>query len=752
MTAIEQELLQLARTILHAYFEKTDPDPLLAHLAPDVIWLGAGQEMEAEGRDRVAAIFRKGQDQLIPCRQSQERSLVRPLAEGLWLVQVSSLVETDPSYKMYLQGYQRCAFCFRKNAAGRWEITYLNHSMAYEAVRENELFAISQGIRNFRKLKTADPDLFTPHDKELMYQLIRKLFHPLSREEQQVCLILSLFPRFSRAQAEFLCPHPDTLARLEEHWKRSPFLTYEPFQGTFAFHPVFQEYLQSQFQCESWNWQKKACLQAARWQLRSRDFAQALALALRGKAWPQALQAVEQAGLAILYQQPPSLLIQLLRKCPQEEKARHFAGCGLILLALNLLQSPQTAREEREILLASLPDAWTCTPEDQARILFLTALDSLPDLGAMEPAFRQFFTYCREHRIRLPRDYFQGIHRGVSGQLVLYYRRAGSLARNTRQLQALYDGCGEALQGVSGPLWRSTVAAELAYLQGELSTAEEVLQAFLDAPCRTLDEQQRAIIALFLMPRIALIRQDQEQFLGWKKHYQKLSQLITDPLTRTDLDLVGIFVQSLLEQPSPSLAKHLERMNNLPDYPSLQGMRQSTRHRLQLTMGRYQLLLLSTRPQDAVPAPTSSQMCRCYDAIVQIAALEHTGLGEEAAALLRSTLAEALKDRLYLPFVEHQSLLGPLLVKAARQPEFAAFLQAVLSYSLTPAKGRPLKEASFTAREKLVIRRVKEGRTNKEIAQELNVAEITVKKQLSLLYQRFQVKNRTQLLHAVEKM
>lgn len=305
MTAIEQELLQLARTILHAYFEKTDPDPLLAHLAPDVIWLGAGQEMEAEGRDRVAAIFRKGQDQLIPCRQSQERSLVRPLAEGLWLVQVSSLVETDPSYKMYLQGYQRCAFCFRKNAAGRWEITYLNHSMAYEAVRENELFAISQGIRNFRKLKTADPDLFTPHDKELMYQLIRKLFHPLSREEQQVCLILSLFPRFSRAQAEFLCPHPDTLARLEEHWKRSPFLTYEPFQGTFAFHPVFQEYLQSQFQCESWNWQKKACLQAARWQLRSRDFAQALALALRGKAWPQALQAVEQAGLAILYQQPP---------------------------------------------------------------------------------------------------------------------------------------------------------------------------------------------------------------------------------------------------------------------------------------------------------------------------------------------------------------------------------------------------------------------------------------------------------------
>lgn len=752
MTAIEDELLQLARTILHAYFEETDLEPLLAHLAPDVIWLGAGQEMLAEGRDAVTAIFKKGQSQLIPCRQSQEKALVRPLAGGLWLVQICSLVETDPAYKMYLQGYQRCAFFFQKNQPGEWEIAYLNHSMAYEAVRDNELFAISQGIRNFRKLKTADPALFSQQDKEVLFRLIRQLFQPLSPEEKQICMTLSLFSRFSRSQAEFICLHTETLTRLEEHWRRSPFLAYEPSQGTYAFHPVFQEYLHGQFQQEAWNWQKKAYTRAARWQLHSRNLSQAFALALKGRSLSLALQVVERAGLSILYQQPVQILVQLLRKCPPEEKARHFSGCALILLALNLLHSPQMAREEREILLASLPDDWSCTPEDQARIDFLTALDSLPDLDAMGPAFQRFFAFCHKHQIQLPRDFFQGIHRGVSGQLVLYYRRAGSLARNTRQLQQLYDGCGQTIQGVNGPLWRSTVAAELAYLQGELSTAEEVLQACLEAPCRTLDEQQRAIIALFLVPRIALLQQNQEKFLEWKKYYRKLSQLVTDSLTRTDLDLVGIFVQSLLEQPSPGLNKHLERINSLPDYPSLQGMRQSTRHRLQLTMRKYQLLLLSTRPQDAVPAPTSSQMCRCYDALVQIAALDHTGLAEEADALLHSTLEEALEDKLYLPFVEHRSLLRRALGKASLLPEFADFLQVVQSYSLIPAEGRPLTDHTLTAREKLVIQRVKEGKTNREIAQELNVAEITIKKQLSLLYRRFQVKNRTQLLHVVEKM
>lgn len=61
MAAVKDELLHLGRTILHAYFEETNLGPLLAHLAPDVIWLGAGQEMLAEGRTAVTAIFEKGQ-------------------------------------------------------------------------------------------------------------------------------------------------------------------------------------------------------------------------------------------------------------------------------------------------------------------------------------------------------------------------------------------------------------------------------------------------------------------------------------------------------------------------------------------------------------------------------------------------------------------------------------------------------------------------------------------------------------------
>lgn len=41
-----EEVLILGRHILHAYIEDIDIEPLIDHLAPDVVWLGAGREME----------------------------------------------------------------------------------------------------------------------------------------------------------------------------------------------------------------------------------------------------------------------------------------------------------------------------------------------------------------------------------------------------------------------------------------------------------------------------------------------------------------------------------------------------------------------------------------------------------------------------------------------------------------------------------------------------------------------------------
>lgn len=80
-----EEVLILGRHILHAYIEDMDIEPLIDHLAPDVVWLGAGREMECGRPDTVARIFRRKRP-ADSCHMSEERELIYPLDEKLWLV------------------------------------------------------------------------------------------------------------------------------------------------------------------------------------------------------------------------------------------------------------------------------------------------------------------------------------------------------------------------------------------------------------------------------------------------------------------------------------------------------------------------------------------------------------------------------------------------------------------------------------------------------------------------------------------
>ncbi|MFP4563291.1 MAG: MEDS domain-containing protein [Spirochaetia bacterium] len=86
---------------------------------------------------------------------------------------------------------------------------------------------------------------------------------------------------------------------------------------------------------------------------------------------------------------------------------------------------------------------------------------------------------------------------------------------------------------------------------------------------------------------------------------------------------------------------------------------------------------------------------------------------------------------------------------------------------LRPLEGTPLDPAAplpgdglaekldsdiIGEREFAIIRRVLQEKRNKEIAAELNLAEITIKKQLSEIYRKLQVRNRTELIKLIQRI
>ncbi len=82
---------------------------------------------------------------------------------------------------------------------------------------------------------------------------------------------------------------------------------------------------------------------------------------------------------------------------------------------------------------------------------------------------------------------------------------------------------------------------------------------------------------------------------------------------------------------------------------------------------------------------------------------------------------------------------------------FAQMVESSVEKSAFPAERKPARKTRGAAREEMLINFILDGLSNKEIAKRLSLAEITIKKALSKIYQRFGVKNRSELLTKISK-
>lgn len=106
-----------------------------------------------------------------------------------------------------------------------------------------------------------------------------------------------------------------------------------------------------------------------------------------------------------------------------------------------------------------------------------------------------------------------------------------------------------------------------------------------------------------------------------------------------------------------------------------------------------------------------------------------------------SALSVILNGGSYLPVEMHQALCPPSMSNAAPSPAPALALAPLsdAANDLDAAEGR-----GFTERERAVMAMVVEGLSNKEIARQLNLREVTIKVQLTRIYKKLGAKNRAQ--------
>ncbi len=146
------EAEEFARTILRKYFCESDIEFLISTFAPDIIWIGGGEKMIAEGAEEVAAYFRAGTEDMITCDMYDEYYCARKLGTGYILCQCVSMLLSRKETGMYFHTSQRCTFVFRR-AGDRFEVVHIHNSLPSTEIQGDELFPIQASKEAYRKLE-----------------------------------------------------------------------------------------------------------------------------------------------------------------------------------------------------------------------------------------------------------------------------------------------------------------------------------------------------------------------------------------------------------------------------------------------------------------------------------------------------------------------------------------------------------------------------------------------------------------------
>ncbi len=752
------EILTLTKMLLTRYFTYNDIQPALELFAEDILWLGGCQHMIAVSKAEAEAIYEAGMKDMRPCRMLEEEYYANEIAPGIWTGLGISWLETNPDDLVCLSDQQRTTFVFRKIKGApegrKWEITHLHTSIAYRGTQENEFFALKLGNKNYKSWKYYKEPVIQGQAKQQLYYTFSNRFERLPLLYRHALTDLSLFENFSVQQALFVCPE---LAKEVEDFIRIcrelPFMLYGFEDNRFHFHAFFQDFLQHQFDNypkKKQNQIKQRTIDCLLEEGRSRE---AFDLARSIKDWRRILRASDQGSLDLLQQYALDDILLLLRTMPDTVRLKHMDSCFRVVLHILLNLEPMAAVDIWDTFCTDLPDTFKPDAYGEMTMNLLQAVCLAPNLKRM-------FHYCQKAEKlykkagkKLPREYFYGIARAIGGPMNVYDRVEGQLASNRDQLKELYDCCASFIEDVDALNWKEAADGEYAYLTGNFELAEVIFSKLLFRDYQSRDDIHLACVAFSLLPAVSLVKGNRDNYRMAMDMYPVLKERIIHPQWKTALELLNLYTHCMIIDSVTWAENEFKNLASLPRYVIQHPLYRIVRHLLLLKMKRPLALAMECRQEElsfSSMSGYSSRRSRIEEGILLAVAEYLIGNRKKAETLIRDQLKSAQFDQAIMPFVMYRSQIEPLLEKLSSSPEFTVFIEKIRGYSMEKDSYRQPVSVSLTPRETTIIDCIMLGMSNRDIARQLMLAEVTVKKNISRIFRKYNVHSRTGLLHALQ--
>ena len=599
----------------------------------------------------------------------------------------------------------------------------------------------------------------SPQTGEELLRLVQAVaYNSCSEAEKTLLTELSILNEdFSGRQAAYITENDAAPALLENLALRHGFISYELLRGQYHIHNAFKVYLQRLGAELPDTERRRLCRRSGQWYELQNDFLTAFCYYHTAGDYDKMLTVFEKDRGCSFENNYKNKIMAYFGEAPETIRQKHIKA-GLIY-ALWLFLSGENERLQQEIrklrkYIGQLEDRQE-REQCLGELEFLLGETQYNDVEAMAAYFKKSLQR-QPVRFFSPQTIWGG---GANSILFMFYRQAGTLQKTLDvfpQAMAYYYRLVQNHGAGSEYVLASEAYFQRGYWEKAFILATEALNV-----SRRNEQVSVELCAEFIALRISIALGNKKRVREISRRLDTLQTAVQEHLYRKTIEASRAWIDLQLGDKGKLLVSWLQK----GDFQK-SGLLYSAWGCLYIVYGRYLLLqkdylplLGQLREFEAAARSFNNFLLSIYAAVYSAAAQDGLQHENEALSELNRALVLAAADGIVMPFVENFDVLEPLLKKAAQQnsgePELLAKileLGAVYQENLKNIKHKAsyiMGGKTLTAREAEIANFVVQGRTNAEIAAEMFIAEITVKKALQGIYRKLGVDTRLELVMAL---
>lgn len=593
-------------------------------------------------------------------------------------------------------------------------------------------------------------------DADIDKLVCKAIWDKLTMDEQDFLICISIYDSFSLKQAQYIGQEALDPELIKKLLNENAFIRYDSRDRKYYTHAILRYFLKAEFDKLDHIYKKRVYEKAAKWYADNEIYYSSLKYYYYIKSYENIydLNVSLDEMLPYVNRENKDMFMNIIYHTPLEAKERNIRRSlvfGFLLFLYNekdffqtecktiydlILNSSRLKEREREMLSGELK--------------FVYAFSKYNDLS-------EFHKLCEE------------AYSHMKAPTTIYPQKLSLTFRNPSVLACFHKSCGKAFEelellektmvtyykitsGNSKGL-EALMRAEILFYNGEFNDSQVLCQKALYM-AETRNQVNVYICTMFLLARISVFQGDYENM-------KDILNSIRKKIAHTG-EIEESFTADLCEG---YLYMFLGKMDDLPGW--LKSVHMIEEKCTVLTLGFANLVYaknLLVKEEYSKFLGISGQMLgvsRVYGNILYeiytyiYISIANYNLRNTAKAkkFIFEALELSLEDYFIMPFVENFDAIADILCMDIITPENKKFISKIHStykkyekdFKIVQNAYRNDMDYGLTKRELQVAKLAAKRFTNKEIAEELYIAESTVKSNLKTIFSKLQVKSRSEL-------